>query len=231
MPVCLRQAKDCVLQWKNRPDRMQVECFTDADALLAAHSSHPYDIILLDVVMPLLSGIEAAREIRQWDRSVKIVFLTSSVEFAVESYSVKANNYLLKPLDAEKLHCCLDELVEQIRSNAKSIIVKGHNTVRRVYVDNIEYVEADNKNVLFVLADGQTVVSSEPLYTYEDKLLLSDGFFKCNRSYIVNIYRINTYTAKEIRMNSDCRVPISRSCHKEFEAAYFSLLFGKAGEI
>ena len=76
----------------------------------------PFDIILLDVVMPLLNGIEAANELREKDKNVKIVFLTSSPEFAVASYTVKASNYLLKPVEPAKLFACLDELIIEIHS-------------------------------------------------------------------------------------------------------------------
>jgi len=74
------------------------------------------------------------------------------------------------------------------------------------------------------------ITAIDPLYTYEDKLLLKDGFYKCNRSYIVNIYKIDTYTPKEIIMRSGYRIPISRSYHKKFESVYFELLFGQAGD-
>ncbi len=227
----LAHAKTLLAAWHPQMDTVVTEFFEDGDALIHAHTSAPFDIILLDVVMPLLNGIEAAREIRQHDKSVRIVFLTSSPEFAVDSYTVKASNYLLKPLDAKKLYRCLDELTEELRQNARSITVRGVHVVQRVELARIEYVEAQNKHVLFSLSDGKTILSTEPLYTYESKLLLSDGFFKCSRSYIVNLHRIDTYTPKEIRMRTGCRIPISRSCHKEFESAYFATLFGKAGDL
>ena len=231
LQVFLNHIKKTLAAWENRPDDMCVETFEDADSLLAAHSSKPFDIILLDVIMPLLNGIEAAREIRQHDKSVKIVFLTTSPEFALESYTVKANNYLLKPVDPQKLFACLQELVEDLQESPKTIVVKSAKALHQVEVNSIEYLEAQNKHVLFALSDGTTISSTEPLYTYENQLPLADGFFKCNRSYIVNIHRIDIYTAKEIRMRSGCRISISRNCHKEFESAYFEVLFGKDGDI
>lgn len=230
MPEFLRETSDLICRWQNRPEFFTVETFSDADALIAAHAGKPFDILFLDVVMPLLSGIEAAREIRQTDRSVKIVFLTSSAEFAVESYTVKADNYLLKPVSPEALFRCLDELQSDILDNSRCIIAKSATSVQRVPFRDIEYIEAQNKQVLFSLASGGSISSTEPLYSLENKLLLSDGFFKCHRSYIVNLQRIETYTPKEIRMRSGFRIPISRSCQKEFESAYFEYLFGKAGD-
>ena len=230
-PDFLTHAAALLTGWNCQPDTLVTEVFEDGDALIHAHMSAPFDIILLDVIMPLLNGIEAAREIRQHDKTVKIVFLTTSPEFAVDSYTVKASNYLLKPLAPERLYRCLEELAEELRQSARSITVKSPNAVHRVEIARIEYVEAQNKHVLFSLSDGRTIPSTEPLYTYESKLLLADGFFKCSRSYIVNLHRIDTYTSKEIKMASGCRIPISRNCHREFEAAYFSVIFGKAGDL
>ena len=229
MPEFAAQVVSALEQWQDRPAPLHTEVFTDADALLSAHAAKPFDIILLDVIMPLLSGLDAARELRQQDKTVKIVFLTSSPEFAVESYCVKANNYLLKPLDTQRLYACMAELTEEIRSSEKAIIVKSAKAVHRIPVRSIEYIEAQNKRVFFSLVDGNNIVGIEPLYTYENMLLLSEGFFKCSRSYIVNLHFIDTYTSKEIRMRSGCRISISRSCHKEFESAYFEVLFGKEG--
>lgn len=227
----LHSAKTLVAQWQNKPDDLSVETFEDADALINAHTAKPFDIILLDVVMPLLNGIDAAAEIRKTDRTVKIVFLTASPEFAVASYTVKADNYLLKPVSREQLYLCLDELYVDILNSAKCITARDMSAVYRIELRNIEYLEAQRKQILFALSDGSTIKTHDPLYSFEGQLLLEDGFFKCHRSYIVNLHRINTYTPKEVVMRSGYRIPISRSCQKEFEKAYFTTLFGKAGEL
>lgn len=228
MAEFLQSARALVAQWENGPDDLQVELFEDGDALINAHNAKPFDIILLDVVMPLLNGIDTAAEIRKKDKAVKIVFLTASPEFAVASYTVKADNYLLKPVSREQLNRCFDELYSDILDAARSITVRDQSAVYRVELRNIEYLEAQRKQVRLSLSDGNTINASEPFYTYEEKLLREEGFFKCHRSYIVNLRRISTYTQKEITMRSGVRIPISRSYHKAFEAAYFELVFGKA---
>ena len=230
-PDFLQHAKQLLDSWVCPSGTHLTEVFSDGDALISAHGKSPFDIILLDVVMPLLSGMEAAREIRQTDKTVKLVFLTSSPEFAVESYTVKASNYLLKPVSPDALYECLEEISQQIQEHERCVTIKGTNAVHRVQIRRIEYIEAQNKHILFSLSDGSAIVSGEPLYVFERQLLLADGFFKCNRSYIVNIHQIDTYTAKEIKMRSGCRIPISRNCQREFEAAYFRAIFGKAGDF
>ena len=227
----LEATQALIRQWPGRPEGLILKLFSDADALIEAHRTEPFDILFLDVVMPLLNGIQAAAEIRRQDRAVKIVFLSVSAEFAVDSYTVKADNYLLKPVDKQKLFACLDELQERIRQTDKSITVKSTAAVHRIRLQDIEYLESQGKRVLLCLTAGGQLLGTEPLYSFEEHLLLEDGFFKCHRSYLVNIHKIRTYTPKEITMNSGARIPISRSCQKEFETAYFATIFGKAGDM
>lgn len=228
-PEQLKQMRSLILGWDERPGDLAVSCYENGDALLRAHNAAPFDIIFLDVIMPLLSGMETAKLLRQSDKSVKLVFLTSSPDYAVDAFGVKASNYLLKPLDPKKLYQCLRELSQELEASVRRICIRSPHTLHRIAVADIEYVESQNKRILFVLSNGQTILSAEPLYTFEDKLTLEDGFFKCSRSFIVNIHRINTFTAKEIRTRSGARISISRSCHREFEQAYFSVLFGHSG--
>lgn len=227
----LQQISNIIIRWNNDEPHTICETFDNADALICSHKSMPFDIIFLDVLMPMLNGIDAAKEIRNHDRKTKIVFLTASSEYAVESYSVKAYNYLLKPVCEATLLSCLDELAAELSLNAHTITIKGLYAMQKVSLDEIIYVEAQNKHIIFTLTNGTTIKTTEPLHTYQDILTLNDGFFKCHRSYIVNIYHIDTYTLKEIKMSCGYSIPVSRNCQKAFEAAYFNTLFGKAGGI
>lgn len=224
----IRLLLDC---WKDNSRPFLCHTFDNGDSLISAHSKIPFDVILLDVVMPLLNGIETARAIRKIDSNVKIVFLTSSAEYAVDSYTVKANNYLLKPVNSDALYLCLEELFSEIAQSARTLTIKELYSVKKVPLDHIEFVEAQNKHIIFYLNNGSIIETTEPLRILEDKLILNDGFFRCHRSYIVNISYIDTYTLKEVTLRSGKRIPISRSCHKDFENAYFSVTFGNAGEV
>ena len=225
----LEQTKFMIERWDKCPQNITMELFEDGDTLILAHAKKPFDIILLDIVMPLLNGIETAKELREKDKNVKIVFLTSSAEFAVDSYIVKASNYLLKPLESEKLFLCLSELISELQS-PRCITVKGIDATHRIAISDIEYIEAQGKHIVFSLFGNKAVKTSEPLYAYENTLVIDDGFFKCHRSYIVNIHYIDSYSRSEITMRSGYSIPISRSCQKDFEAMYFRVIFGKVGD-
>lgn len=214
----------------NRSHNIRTDLFEDGDALIEAHRKNPFDIILLDIMMPLLNGIDTAKELRGKDKNVKIVFLTSSPEFAVDSYTVKASNYLLKPIDSAAFFCCLDELIAEVESFSKCITVKGLDATHRILVSDIEYIESQSKHIVFYIGGGKTVESTDPLYVYEGNLLLEDGFFKCHRSYIVNVRHIDSYSHSQLVMRSGCRIPISRSNQKSFEDMYFQIVFERAGD-
>ncbi len=225
----LHQIESLILKW-NSGFELKIHLFEDGDSLIQNHFLHPFDIIFLDVVMPLLSGIETAREIRAKDKSVQIVFLTSSIEYAYESYSVKAFNYLLKPAEADKFYECLDELVSMMKNSSKSIVIVSSGRTHRIGLHDVEIIEAMNKQVLITMKDGTKHFTNEPLYQIEKQFLESNQFFKCHRSYIVNLALIDSYSSKEVLMHSGAEIPLSRGLHKEFENAYFSALFGNEGD-
>lgn len=211
--------------------KFDISFFSRGYSLVEAHSLSPFDIIFLDVLMPTVNGIEAASDIRKTDKLVKIVFLSSSSEYALDSYSVKANGYLLKPVNKDKFYTLLDELCEELSATPKHIFIKSTHTVHKIPINSIEYAEAQGKHVRILLSNGTMILSDNPFYYFKNSLIPDDGFVSCHRSYIVNINHISTYTAKEIILNSGVHIPISRSCHKEFESIYFETTFGKVDDI
>ena len=108
-----------------------------ASNLLQEH----YDIYLLDVVMPGLNGIELAKEIRSSDKAADIIFLTSSPEFAVESYTVKASNYLVKPVSRDRLVEALDDIMRTRTEDRDScLVLKSSVGVHKVHMSEIIYI-------------------------------------------------------------------------------------------
>ena len=125
--------------------------FDNGDALLSKITGTHMDIVFLDVLMPLQNGIDIGRELRQHDNVVQIIYLTSSPEFALESYETKAQGYLLKPVSYEKLKETLDECSHTCTIHQKNMVLKTAQGYQRVYFHDIEFAEAQNKKVLFYL--------------------------------------------------------------------------------
>ena len=199
--------------------------FDNGDELISKNITHRMDIIFLDIIMPLMNGIETAKELREKDKAVKLVFLTSSPEFALKSYEVKAYDYLLKPVSYKKLKEVLDECSVSLDREPKNLILKTSFGYQKIYFHDIEYVEAQNKKVSFYLRSGKTIDATEPLYSFENKLVGEDGFFKCHRSYLVYLPNVNHFDNTSITTKSGRCIPIARGFGKAFHDAYFNIMF------
>ena len=225
---CLDSTRRMIEQWSERCSiPVQIGCFDNGDALLQSIRRTRTDIVFLDIMMSLLNGMDTAREIREIDKAVKIVFLTSSPEFALESYSVKANGYILKPFSDKQLSEVLNDCTAALEEKSEHLLLKSTDGYHKIHLHEIEYIEAQNKNVIFFLRSGRSLTSTEHLRVFENKLLTKDGFFKCHRSYIISMSQVNSFRQSEIKMKSGGCVPIARGSGKAFQNAYFSFMFNE----
>lgn len=225
-PKFLQQALNMVERWSQQCGiPTEIYPFDNGDALLSKNAVTHMDIIFLDIIMPLQNGIDTAKELRQSDNAVKIIFLTSSPEFALESYEVKAQGYLLKPVTYEKIKETLDDCSHSFETEAENIVLKTAFGYQKLYFHDIEYLEAQNKRVVFYLRTGKTVEAAEPLHSLEERLSINDGFFKCHRSYLVYIPNVDHFSMTEITTKSGRSIPIARGYGKAFKDAYFALVF------
>ena len=224
--IFLGCAEKLIRKWSDdRRIPVKIYSFNNGDALISSNKNERLDIIFLDIIMPLLNGMDAARELRRCDKSVKIIFLTSSPEFALESYEVKAQGYILKPIAYDKLKEILDECVQTLNDEPKNLIIKTSSGYQKIYFHEIEYAEAQNKKVIFHLRSGNIVESVEPFHSFADRFSLKDGFFKCHRSYLVYLQNVDHFTTTEITTKSGRSIPVSRSYAKAFKEAYFAQMF------
>lgn len=224
----LKQAETAVREWAQKQNaQIGIRTFENGDALLNALHAEQFDILLLDIMMPLFNGMELAHTIRRTDRTTKIIFLTSSPEFAVESYDVKASGYLLKPLQPAKLYGLLDELAQDSQEEPLHVIIRTTRGYHKLYLHDIECLEAQNKKVLFHLTGGQTKEALGTFSNYAESLEAENGFFKCHRSYLVSLSQVDYFNSSELRMQSGLSIPIARSYSKDFKDAYFAYMFQK----
>ena len=225
-PEFLQQAVNMVERWSEQSGApVEIYRFDNGDALLAKNAVTHMDIIFLDIIMPLQSGIDTAKELRQSDNAAKIIFLTCSPEFALDSYEVKAQGYLLKPVTYNKIKETLDECSHAFETEPKNIVLKTAFGYQKLYFHDIEYAEAQNKRVVFYLRTGKTVEAVESLHFLEDRITENDGFFKCHRSYLVYMPNVDHFSMTEIITKSGGSIPIARGYGKAFKEAYFALLF------
>lgn len=166
--------------------------FNNSTDFLCNMKGGEYDLILLDVLMPGISGVQAAQELRELDKNVKLIFIFSSPEFAVESYRVGAYYYLLKPADAASLFPLLDRVGSELfMQEEQGFVLKDRKGVAMISFTGLEYVEVINKTVSFHMADGVVREVTAALADIEEKLLPRPEFIKPHRSYLVNLKYVN----------------------------------------
>lgn len=212
-----------------REPAFKYDAFSNAIELLEAMKRNAYHILLLDVLMPGLNGIEAAHEIRSFDEEIKIIFLTSSKEFAVESYAVDAHYYMLKPGTAQKLFPILDKIFLEERRGEAALQIKTASGFTRIPYGKIEFLEVFSKKLRFHLADGDVKEIYGTLSDFEDDLLNREEFIKVHRSFIVNMAYIFSLNPKTLITCAKQEVPISRLLYGQVREAYMQYLFVEKG--
>lgn len=205
--------------------------FQSAAELLASIDGRDYDLLLLDMLMPGINGMQAAREIRERNRQIEIVFLTSSPEYAVESYSVRAHFYLLKPATEQKLFPILDRLAADFKRPEDALRIKTQASVFSLPYGKIEYIEVSAKKLYFYLTDGGKREVSGSLADFERALLKRPGFIKVHRSYLVNLQWIQELRQGELLTMTGRRVPVARTAYPQVRTAYTQFLFKEVEEM
>jgi len=215
---------------EERKTTLRYRVFRNATELLDAAEKERFTLYLLDVMMPGTNGLEAAREIRCFDDTADIVFLTSSPGFAYESYGVHALDYLLKPIRTEMLFPILDRLSLREQKPQDGLTLKCSSTLIRVPFSQLSHIEVLSKHLYFNLTDGQVHEVAGSLTEYEDLLLSRPEFMRVHRSYIVNILQIQILSPTGITTFSGKHIPLSRRLYSQIQKDYMQLLFQQREE-
>ena len=208
---------------------LSCKAFQSAVELLEAARRERFTLYLLDVMMPGMDGLEAAREIRCFDDAAEIVFLSTSPGFAYESYGVRALNYLLKPIEQEKLFALLNQIFLREQKPLETLTLKTATTIIRVPYARICYVEVINKHVYFHLADGDVREVAGALRDFEAVLLPRPEFMRVHRSYIVNMLQVEELSSAGLRTFQGETLPVSRLAYPQLQRDYLALLFEQRG--
>lgn len=187
--------------------------------------SNRSDVYLLDIVMPGIDGISVADEIRVNDNAAEIVFLTSTPDFAYKSYSVRAKDYILKPVKKEKLFSVLDSIYYSRREQSDFFVLQKGASLIKIPFALIEYVEVIGKHVYFNLIDGTVHKVFGKMKDYRDRLLSRPEYMSPHRSYIVNMFRVASMSITGVVMLSKKSIPVSRLLYGQLREDYMNLLF------
>lgn len=184
------------------------------------------DILFLDVVMTGQNGMDVAKEIRQYDTNMKIIFLTSSPEFAVESYSVGAYFYQLKPIWEESFFRLMDAVLAECEKKKKnSLILRSKDGITRIDLQQLEYCEVLGRKLLFHLENGAVLESAGSLDDLAGQLMQYSNFFRPHRSFLVNMEYIQNISSRSIKMVNDAEIPIPHGKCSEIKNTYMEYAF------
>ncbi len=187
-----------------------------------------WEVLFLDVIMPGGNGINVAREIRQYDHNVKIIFLTESSEFAVESYTVGAYYYQLKPISKEKFYGLLNEVAfEYEKAQQCSLILRCKSGITRIDLKKLEYCEVIGRTLVFHLGNGKVLESSGSLDELYSKLTQYDNFLRPHRSFLVNMEYIQNISGRTIILDSLVEIPIPHGKCSEVKNKYLEYAFSR----
>ena len=195
--------------------------FSSGEELLSNYPKD-LDILIMDIQMKIINGMDTARKIREFDQNLEIIFMTSFSEFMQEGYEVKAYRYILKPISERKISRnilpCINEIMKK-KNNYLTINVK--NYVDRIKIDSIVYIETDRPNIFIYTNDNK--YTTKMSISKIDKILREHGFFRCHNSYIVNLKLVESMNSNTLKIGEKY-IPISKYRVKELKLALTNIL-------
>ena len=202
----------------------QVETFPGGGELLArVQESRGFDIYILDILMPGLSGIDAARKLRQLGDGGEIIYITNSNDFAADSYEVRAFSYLLKPVDEARLFKVLDGAVEKLEHRRSSaVMVNTPGGMQRIRLEQILYVERMGRCMRYHCVGG--VVDSQsirsPFKTAAAPLLADRRFYLCGASFALNLQHVTGVQGQTAILDNGQTATLPRMSAADFKKAW-----------
>lgn len=203
--------------------------FDKAFDFLDSREKTDYDLVMLDICMPGMLGTDVAKEIRQRKDKTEIIFLTTSDEFAVDAFQVKAAHYLLKPFNKSDFAEAMDRALQNIdKGLCKFICLKCvRGTAETVDKDSITYIESAAHKQKVVINNGKIIETAQTLTELHKNLeALSSGQFICPyKGYLVNQKAISTIENDKIILKNGKAIPIPKRNFRQIKQAYFDYMF------
>lgn len=208
-----------VNQWAKRTTiSMNIETFSSAESFLFRYEENKdYDILLLDVEMKKMSGIELAKRIRSIDHHAEIIFTTSHFELSGEGYEVDALHYLVKPIAKEKLMEVLSKAAQKLSVEPPSLVISCNGETVKLLETDIQYIESF-LHYIVVHTQSTEYKLKENLSVLEEKL--SSDFYRTHRSYLVSLKHILKISRTAVWLDCGTEIPLARGKYDDINRAF-----------
>ncbi len=212
-----------VSDWANKNRHLtDVKCYSQAKSFLFDYAEEKdFDILLLDIEMPGMNGIELAKAVRRENSTVQIIFITGYYEYFSDGFDVSALHYLIKPADKRKLLPVLDRAVNNLNCRQRSVLLSSPDGDVKVSLADICYIESEN---VYVAVHTTSGVYRSRISLGKLAEQLDETFIKVHRSYIVGLKHVKRISRTHITMLGGELVPISRGMYDAVHSALIKYL-------
>lgn len=212
----------------------EVTNFSHPDGLLTAIKAESFHLYILDIVMPMVSGLELGKEIRRLDREAQIIYATAEPQFALQAYAASPINYLIKPIEKQQLFDTLTLAIPKADiAEDQTIAVKTADSLRVIKLSDIACCEYYSHAVIFSLTNGEEVLSRtirENFSEFSSPILKDRRFLQCHTSFVVNMRRVEHFTKDSFMLRGGKVVPIAAKQYPAVRDTYMDYLMAKGGQ-
>ena len=206
--------RSLLLEWSEKKSlALNFFEYNSAEEFLFKYATTQCDLILLDIEMGGINGMELAKILREKGDMLPIIFITGYSEYIADGYDVEALHYLLKPFDKAKLFAVLERYIKKQEVMSDEIIIVTSENYIHLSSYRILFIEADGRNTNLNLSDDSWLESKTTISEFACKNLA--GFVLCHRSYIVNLRHIKSIGKETITLDNDKEIPLSRRLAKD----------------
>ncbi|MCH5338233.1 MAG: response regulator transcription factor [Acetatifactor sp.] len=214
---------------KIHPERdFDIGIFENAEEMLSKmQSGYAPDLILMDIYMKGKTGIEAVRELREMGNKIRVIFLTTSEQHAVEAFRVEAVQYLVKPVSEEELIPLLDKQFEILnRERQKYVALQVDNRTFRVMVHDIVYCEAQGKRQYLHMIDGTQLCVHMSMAGLEELFMPYDEIVRIGKWYIINMDHVEGLDSQAVQMDNELKLYLPRGAYQSLRKQYITYYTG-----
>lgn len=224
-PTDLARLMECLRQYEaEQGERFDVKPFSNPSDFLDSYRSD-CDLVFMDIELPLFNGVDAARQLREVDDVVTLVFITNMEQYAVSGYQVDALDFVVKPINYYRFSSMMRKALRTMaRRSEKEVTVQTSGSITRLRVSQIHYVEIRD-HLLIYHTDGGRLESWGKLADVEAELS-AYNFVRCSSSLLVNLRHVISVAGNSVDV-AGTTLPISQRRRKAFYACVTSYLSGK----